>query len=238
MSLLRNNPELGLVFANPFLLQSKTLIGTAFDLAPQHSQVTFESLLREDSRIGTSSAVVTRNHVLRAGLFDESLRRCEDFDLWLRLAWNGTRMAFSSEVQLCHRRANGLASDAVSMKRARVEVYKKTIRHLALSEEQRRIASRKILSNEAEIQLEVAKAALLKKHYTEALLAAERANHVLDSWKLRVAMKGLRTAPWLLLESYRAYEQLLGVRNRNRTAKARKQMAMQSNFSPISQLSA
>jgi len=73
--------------------------------------------------------------------------------------------------------------------------------------------------SEAEYHVELARAALLNKNYTEAVAAAERANNVLDNWKLRVALRGLRTAPGLVLQSYRAYEQLLDARHRRKTAK-------------------
>jgi GT2 family glycosyltransferase len=223
IKLLKMEPGLGLVYANPMLMDGTAAIGSAFALASQESTVTFESLVRETSRISTSSVVASRNEILQAGLFDESMRRCEDFDLWLRMSHRGCRMAFSSDVQLYHHRANGLSSNRLSMKSARIAVYQKVMQTLPLTAEQRRTLNQRAILGEAEYQVELAKAALLDKNYAVALTAAERASGVIDNWKLRAALTGLRTAPGLLQKSYRAYEQILDVRNRSRTAKRSKQ---------------
>lgn len=214
--LLKSDPRPGLVFANPLLMDGDTAVGTAFDQSPPESPVTFESILREASRIGTSSTVASRAEILRAGGFDESMRRCEDFDLWLRMAFNGVRMAFSVQAQLCHHRRNGLSSNARLMKRARIAVYEKMARLLPLSPHQRSIAHQKISSEEASYQLVIAKESLLAKDYDQALASAQSANRVLNSWKLRVAMTGLRTSPAMLRRSYCAYERILEHRKRTR----------------------
>jgi len=216
MQLFENDQTLGLTFANCLLLQGDIPIGTSFTLAPQASFVTLDSLLREDCRIGTSTVVATRQSLIAAGLFDENLRRCEDFDLWLRMAHNGVRMAYSSEIQVCHRRGNGLAASCMLMKRARIAVYKKVASRLSITPEQRRVIEHKIATGEAEYQIDLAKAALLEQNYSQALLAAQKANRTVPSWKLELAVRGLRSAPNLFLRSYRAYEQVLDVRNRGR----------------------
>jgi glycosyltransferase involved in cell wall biosynthesis len=231
VQLLAQDPSLGLVYANPLILDGSTPVGDAFGLVPQSSPVTFQSLALESSRIPTSSVVASREQIVTAGSFDETMRRCEDFDLWLRMAHNGCRIAFSREVQLCHHRMNGLSSDRLSMKRARIQVYEKMKRLPTLSAEERRTVERKIALGKGEYQVELAKAALLEKNYEEALIAAKRANDVLDNWKLRLALRGLKTAPRLLLESYRAYEQILDARNRNRSMK-RSRLSESTNNRP------
>ena len=217
VGLLASDSSLGLVYANPLLLHGNVPVGEGFSLARQSLPVTFESLAQEASRIPTSSVVASREQIIRAGRFDETFRRCEDFDLWLRMAHNGCRIAFSREVQLCHHRMNGLSSDRLAMKRARIQVYEKVKRILPLSAQQRQLVDQKIVREEAEYQVELTKAALLDRNYQGALHAATRANGVLDNWKLRLALRGLRTAPWLIVGSYRAYEQILEVRNRSRS---------------------
>ncbi len=236
--LLTSDPGLGLVYANPLILDGSTPVGDAFGLVPQSAPVTFQSLARESSRIPTSSVVASREQIVNAGLFDETMRRCEDFDLWLRMAHNGCRMAFSREVQLCHHRMNGLSSDRLSMKRARVQVYEKMKRLLTLSVEERKTVEQKIALGEGEYQVELVKAALLDKNYKEALIAAKRANNYLDNWKLRLALRGLKTAPRLLLESYRAYEQILDIRNHNRSIKRVRRLELADRVSSSQRLPA
>jgi glycosyltransferase involved in cell wall biosynthesis len=45
-----------------------------------------DSLLREESTVVTPSVVVRRDLLEELGGYDETLRACEDYDLWLRLA--------------------------------------------------------------------------------------------------------------------------------------------------------
>lgn len=219
VKLLARDPSLGLVYANPLLLDGNAPVGDAFSFVPQSMPVTFESLAQEISRIPTSSVVASRECIVNVGLFDETMRRCEDFDLWLRMAHSGCRIAFSRDVQLCHHRMNGLSSDRLAMKRARIQVYEKMKRMLLLTTQERRSVEQKIVLGEGEYQVELAKAALLDRNYRGALLAAMRANDVLDNWKLRLALQGIKTAPWLMVGSYRVYEQILDVRNLGRSMK-------------------
>src|SRR5262249_7222970 len=107
---LQRDPSLGLVYANALQIEDDQAIALAFDRVAQCQPVIFDSLLREKCTVNTSSAVVLRKAVLEAGLFDEQFKRCEDFDLWLRLAHAGVGMTFTREVQIGHRLANGLAA--------------------------------------------------------------------------------------------------------------------------------
>src|ERR1700740_1201806 len=85
-------------------------LGVSFDRTPQSLPVNFDSLLREQSTVNTSSAVVSREALVEAGMLDEQIRRCEDYDLWLRLAAAGVRMTFTREIQIAHRPAKGLGA--------------------------------------------------------------------------------------------------------------------------------
>jgi len=46
----------------------------------------FEHILRGEASIRTPSVLAARTLIEAAGAFDETIRACEDFDLWLRLA--------------------------------------------------------------------------------------------------------------------------------------------------------
>ena len=222
MSLLLGDRSLDLVYANLLVLRGNTPVGAGFDLFPQVPPVTLDALLREECKIGTSSVVASRQSLMTAGLFDESMRRCEDFDLWLRMANCGAHMSFSPEIQLGHRSGNGLSSDSMLMKRARILVYEKLSRQMQLTPHQRQLLNRKIAVDEAEYQIDLAKSSLLEQNYAQALSAARKATGTAPSWKLHVAVRGLQAAPNLLLHSYRAYSQVLEARNRNRIARRMK----------------
>lgn len=60
---------------------------------PEHLDSQIEVLL-EGCIAVTSTAVVRRDAIADVGLFDESLRTCEDWDLWLRLAVGGWSIGY------------------------------------------------------------------------------------------------------------------------------------------------
>jgi glycosyltransferase involved in cell wall biosynthesis len=219
ISLLQGPPELGLVYANTVHLVDDRPVGIAFDSVPQADQVTFEALLAEDCTVNTSSTVASREALIGAGLFDESMNRCEDFDLWLRVARAGVRMAYGREVQICHRISHGLAANRELMKRGRQHVYEKIAAQTDLTPSQRAIVERKRKELETEIQVEIAREALLAGRYGDALSATERANHSLPNRKLSWAALGLRYCPSLLRAFYGYYFDMLAARQRRMSAR-------------------
>ena len=84
---LAADPGLDLIYCDALLVGDSRRAGrTAMEFNPSEGKVTLESLLKMDCRLITSCTVVRRQSLLDAGLFDETLRCCEDFDIWVRLA--------------------------------------------------------------------------------------------------------------------------------------------------------
>jgi glycosyltransferase involved in cell wall biosynthesis len=203
VSTLERDPSLGLTYSNGIHIEDEMPISISFDRTPQIEPVTFESLLREDATVSTSSTVALRQAVVDAGLFDEALRRCEDFDLWLRMAHRGVRMTLTRDIQFYHRLANGLARDSILMKRARAEVYRKTDLLSEITESQRQTIGRKIWEIEREIEMETVKELLLSGRYVDSRRAAQQAVRASSSWKLRAVVIGLQFFPGLVQKLYR-----------------------------------
>ncbi|MGP0019161.1 MAG: glycosyltransferase family 2 protein [Candidatus Sulfotelmatobacter sp.] len=202
---LENNKKLGLVYSDALHLRGDTLIGTAFERVPQSGEVNLESLLSEQCTINTSSVVVLRSALLQAGLFDESMSYCEDFDLWLRLAAIGTGMEYAREVQVGHRVSNGLAASRELMKRGRARAYQKFAASAAALDAQRGVIEAKLKALDFEIHLERAKERILTGSYGEALSEVRMARTVMNQPKLRWAELGLRYFPAAVGWTYRAY---------------------------------
>jgi hypothetical protein len=232
VEMLEESPGLGLAYANCLLTRDGIPIGTSFQLSPQAPQATFETLLREECRIGTSSVVASRQVLLDAGLFDESLRRCEDFDLWLRLGHRGSGIRYDSQVQVRHQRKNGLAADVESMKRALIRVFQK-VAELPITPQQCRFVQQRIARVEAELQLERARKSLVAEEFDVALAAAQSARSSLDSWKLSLAVLGLKLCPHTLCRSYRAYAQLLEMHRRFRAVRRNSQLRSGRLLRPV-----
>lgn len=212
-TMLQDDPSLDLVYSDSILLRDDVIVGNVFEQQPQSSPVTFEAILVEGSTITTSSTVVRRQAVLDAGLFDERFKRCEDFDLWLRLSFAGARMNYDCRPSLYHRASNGLAADGYLLKRARGEIYDKVVRSLPLSPSQRNLISELMAKNEADCQVDLAKRFLQTGEYDKALEAITRASTVIRTRKLRLAMFGLRIFPRFFRYQHHAYQRIFTLLN-------------------------
>jgi len=203
ISLFRLNPELGLVYCDYMLLKNDRPFARAFDMQPQSAIATFESLLVEDCAIGTSTAVCSRECIIKAGLFDEQLLRCEDFEMWMRMAACGAQIAHNSDVQVYHRiNEAGLSADKWSMKRDRIRVYQKVASSFSISERQQVIVRELIARTEADCHVDELKHALEKGDYVTAVTAARNATAAKADWKVRASLLGLRIVPSLFRRFY------------------------------------
>jgi glycosyltransferase involved in cell wall biosynthesis len=167
-------------------------------LCPSAGPLTFESLLREDCQAPTSCTMVRRQAALAAGLFDESLRRAEDYDLWLRIAHRAANMSYAPQVLGKNRIVPGsLSHDNVKMLEGVVSVLAKLSVTLDLSTQERSALHRKLSDARARLNLECGKAFLLDGKYAQALQALRAAGSSLATLKLRWALLGLKFAPTL-----------------------------------------
>jgi glycosyltransferase involved in cell wall biosynthesis len=215
--------RVGLVYANNAQIKDGEHLQNAFDRFPQQAPVTLDGLLQYRCIVNTSSVVVLREALLEAGLFDEEMWRCEDFDLWLRLAQRGVKMIYDPGVQVIHRLGAGLASDKERMKRARQVVFRKVLAKMTLTPDQVKLAKVKIRELEKEIAVEAAKRHLRAGSYDEAFAAVERAKSLEPDMRLRLARSGLRYCPDLLRWCYGHYLQLLqSYRHKSRAASRKK----------------
>ena len=206
------DPHLDLVYADAELFGDSTPAGKTFmEGAPSRGPVTFESLLRYETSVITSGTVARRQALLDAGLFDEDFIRCEDFDLWIRLAHRGGRIAYQRRVLARHRaHAESLAADAVKMVEAQIRVLEKARRVLPLTAAQRELIGRQLSNCSAQIDLERGKRLFAAGDYGPAAEALRRANDFYRSRKLRLVLWALRAAPGVLSFADRARQKFSG----------------------------
>jgi len=207
---LRADRSLDLIYADAVLLQNEQPSERTFmQVSPSRGSVTLESLAAEECTIITSCTVARRSALLEAGLFDESMVRCEDFHLWLRMAHRGARMAWQQKTLAFHRGCNGLAADQVKMQEARVEVFQNILQILALSPEQQKLVHLQMETYAARTKLEKCKAQLLSGEYREAIANLRSANAFLQKRKFKLALLGVRLMPGALRYLYPAYERVM-----------------------------
>jgi glycosyltransferase involved in cell wall biosynthesis len=226
IALLESDSAVSLVYADCILIKDDVPFGTVFSLEPQSRPVTLDALLEWRSTPCTSSIVASREAIMSAGLFDETIRRCEDFDLWVRMALLGCRMDYRDAPQVCHRQGNGLSANRLLMKGSCREIYEKLRKHPLLSTSQRATVERMTTRVHLNYQIENAKVSLLAEHYADALAAAQMAAGLTSSWKVRTTVTGLRAAPRFFRHSYQLYERFLEFKSRKRNARRVKALAL------------
>jgi glycosyltransferase involved in cell wall biosynthesis len=207
---------LTLTYSDSQIFRNGVPAGRAFEHEPQHPPVTFEKLLNEKCCVMTSAVVASRQAMIDAGLFDERFRRCEDFDLWLRMSFRGGRMDFDRGVGIEHRLLpSGLSSDGYLLKQARIEIYTKILDTLPLSASQRELIRGLITTTEGKSQMDMVKRHLREGRYEEAAAAAQRATVLLQDRKSRWTAWALRTMP-RAVGSYLGFRESVAARKRKR----------------------
>jgi glycosyltransferase involved in cell wall biosynthesis len=175
-----------LVYADALLFGDSPVAGkTYMETSPSVGPVTFLSLVRGKSHVITSGVVARRQSLIEAGLFDESLRNAQDFELWARLARRGARLAYQRKVLLSYRCRE-------------IRVYRYIADTYDLTPAERAELSRVMELQLGAIDLASGKLYLLGNEFDEARSAFERAHDVLGGWKLGMAVLMLRVSPRLL----------------------------------------
>jgi len=189
-----------LVYADARLFGDSPIAGkTYMQTAPSEGPVTFISLLRNDCNVITSGVVARRSAVIEAGLFDESLRNAQDFEMWTRMAKRGARLAYQRKVLLRYRcREGSLSGDEMNRLKREIRVYRHIKETYDLTPAEQAELSRAMELQEAAVALADGKIRLLGERFDEARVSFEQAHRVLGGWKLGATMLMLRIAPRLL----------------------------------------
>jgi glycosyltransferase involved in cell wall biosynthesis len=202
VALLESDRHCALVYCDALLSGDTPLAGRRFmETAPSDGEVTLVSLIQQRCNIALSTVVVRRRPLIAAGLFDESLRRGQDFELWLRLAWLGAAMAYQRGV-LAERRVRtaGLSGDAVKTVERALNVLDRFGRDRALEGPARTALRIRTMALIDRLEIEQGKQRFLEGNFAAAQyhLSAARERPL----KIRLALLGLRLSPRLLRGAY------------------------------------
>lgn len=196
---LEEDPTLDVVYSNGVIFGDGPGAGNELMAEfPSPGEVTFESVLTCECTV-LICAVMRREAVERAGLFDESLRGTEDFDLWLRILKQGSRIGYHRLPLARYRRVRGsLSSSKTRMYRQALAVFDKVGRTMTLDAREREALGRTSARYRAMLRLEEGKEALARNDTRAAIDGLKEANEFLRSGKLRLALVLLRLAPGLV----------------------------------------
>ena len=212
MQHLENDPSLDMIYCDCLIDGTGPQAAKTFmQVCPSRGPVTFESLLLERCQVPISGTVVRRQTLMKAGLFDERLAMCDDYEMWLRLAYCGSRIAYYPDVlaRISIGRPNSLSASNLKMLGALVTILTNVLADWKLSAEQHAMVSRKLEQTQALLALERGKELLKRGEFDEARLLLRQANGQLGRGKLKLALLGLRIAPGLTALVVRGWERLL-----------------------------
>jgi glycosyltransferase involved in cell wall biosynthesis len=206
---LQQHPEVDVVACNALMFGDKTYGGREFMAAfPSRGPVNFESLVKRKCNLFVS-VTARRSVIEQAGLFDEGLRSCEDYDLWLRLAAAGRRMGYHHKILVRYRRREGsLSADPVWMAESNLKVLDKIQRTFAPGSREWNLLDRQRRRKIAEANYWNARKAVARGDTAAALDYFRRAGEFFRSPRLMILIFVLRVMPSLVLRAHKMKQRL------------------------------
>lgn len=200
---MRQDPAPALVYPDSLIFGDVPQAGkTNMELNPSHGEVTFERLIKQQCTV-LNNAIVRRDAIIRAGWFDESLSRAEDFDLWLRILRQGGRIVYHRRALARYRRhAGSLSSDPALMLKDLLRVLDKAGRTFALNDAERELLQQERTRYHALMRFHEGKGAFIRGDARAACAGLTEANRYFNSRKTTLAVVLLRIAPKFLLRLY------------------------------------
>lgn len=192
-----------LVYPNAIFFGDGPEVGRLFlDLCPSEGAVTPEKLLRFECTVMTS-VTARREVLLRAGMYDESIKTSEDFDLWLRVALQGSRIVYHRQPLVRYRqRAESLSSDPRRMLRNALLVLAKAERTGSLTGSETEALDEGRRQLNARIRLCEGKEAFVSGDVPGAIAGLSDANEVMQSRRMAWQVRLLRWCPSLTMRAY------------------------------------
>lgn len=210
MGLMLKDPTLDVLYPNTIIFGDTYDSGTkGMTLSPSHGEVTFESVVTQKCTV-LACVLARRDTLMRVGMFDESLKSSEDFDMWIRILKSGGRIGYHRRVLARYRkRRDSLSASPIAMCKSILQTFDKTERSLELTDSEQEVLSQSRLRVEAMLSLQEGKRAFFAEDYETAIERLRKANTYFQSIKIRCSLKLLEVAPNLMLRLYNARDRFV-----------------------------
>ena len=197
--------SLDMVYCDALLFGEPLSEGTKFsDAAPSRGEVTPESLITTDCNVITSGTILKKKILEESKLFDKSLKYMQDFDLWFRLAKQGAKIGYQSDVLIKYRvRLDGLSGTNILRAWRNIRAMHVLESKYELTSAEKTALDRQTAAYVAEYELEQGKAALVTRDFAKARQHFIEANKFYRKSKLAAIVWLLRLSPKLTLHLFK-----------------------------------
>lgn len=197
MELFDQRPELDLVYADAEMISDGGPSMSFMKKCPSQGEPTFDALVVERCQIPISTVVARKASLVKAGLFDEALARCDDYDMWLRSAFLGAKMDYrrSSQARLYLGRPDSLGQSRSKMAEAYWKILENAAKVLPLNPEQLRLVTRRAAEIRARHLVEEGKLHLRQGRPEKAKELFSEANRSVPNVKVTLMIHTLQWAP-------------------------------------------
>jgi len=199
----KNNLEMAYcdakIFGEP-LFEGRTFMQDS----PSGGEVTPISLINTDCNVITSGTILKKDLLEKSGLFDVSIRRAQDFDLWFRLAKDGAKIGYSREVLIKYRvRSDNLSGTNIDRAERNIRALEIIGNKYELDELEKEVWQKQMALCEAEYELEQGKSCLVSGNYSQAQTHISEANKFYRKPKLALLVWLIRFSPKLTLQVFK-----------------------------------
>jgi glycosyltransferase involved in cell wall biosynthesis len=200
---LRSHPQYDLVYCNALLFGDSMREGKEFmAVCPSRGEVTPAALISRDCCVFVS--VTARAEALRAIVFDESLRSCEDFDCWLRFAASGRRIGYHRQILVQYRKRDAsLSADPMWMAEWNLKVLEKARANWPNESNEARLIEMATQQTTADLAILRGKQGLRIGDVNSAVVEFREAKRYYRSAKMSALILLLRLAPRLTRRLFR-----------------------------------
>ena len=174
--------------------------------SPSKGEVTTTSLISAQCNVITSGTILKKDWVVRLNMFDTELPRMQDYDLWYRLAKNGAKIGYQTDVLVKYRvHLNSLSGTNVERSNRNIRALNVISNKYGLDESEKTVWDKQMLVYEAEYELEQGKFSLTKGDFAEAQAHIAKANEYFRKPKLFLLMTLLKISPKLTLRLFKKF---------------------------------
>ena len=211
--LYKNNFDM--VYADTELFGVGYRAGESFlDYNPPQGEVSRRTLIEGKCIILPSGSLIKKSEFEKSGGFDPEVLRTEDFDLWMRMIFQGTRIGFLRKILFKFRIRPGSGSgDSLQRIERCMLIWKILQKKLPFTEEENRIVNRNIELEHAALLRAKGRLYINEQNWSEAgkvfRQARKKAGELGLPLKHRLKMSAviflLNFYPRLLLKIFRTY---------------------------------